>query len=1000
MRRWPLRSCALAGLSRARWFPAVIVCLALLPSPSPAGAQPRLDSWTTENGLPQNSVNDILQTHDGYLWLATFGGLVRFDGVRFVIFDRSTPGIGSQRVRALHQDRNGTLWAATEDGMLIRYQEGHFVTYAARDGLPHAAAIRIDEDDEGCLWVTWVDRITKFDGLHFVNLGAADFGHRIAVPPAALYDDAWWTQDAQVLHVFVRGSVRTIPNASIGAQIKRVRVDRRGNVWITTNGGGVIKASGHDIRRYTTRDGLPSNSPDGQVAEGSGGDVWLLDRGSLYRIRQGKAYQFTLPGAPFSGWLSLYVDNEGSTWLGTTATGVHRMVDPSITVYAERDGLSLKGAYPILQDRTGAIWVGNAALTRYANGRWTLQWPSSAISERGVTSIFADRAGRLWVGTGRGPWYVEQGRYRPYIDSAGFLNADITAILEDRSGAFWFATGSGLVQRAGSQVVRYTTADGLSHDRITSLFEDRGGVLWIGTFQGLTRLAAGRFTTWRERDGFIGNAVRAFHEDSDGFLWVGTYDGGLYRVANDRLTRFTRSDGLHDNGVFQILEDPAGYFWMGSNRGISRVSRRELNDFAEGRRRSVNAVAFGPVDGLASVEVNGGAQPSGLVAADGTLWFPTMGGVAVLNPASFGGRVPPPPAIVEEVRLNGEPIAFNAEITVPRSVRSFEIRFTAPSFLKPAQVRFRYRLAGLEEQWTNAGERRWASFHAVPPGRYRFEVVAASHDGVWNTGGPHVDIVVVPPFWRTWWFIGLALVATLSAAVGGHEQRIRRVRRQHALQEEFSQRLIDSQERERRRVSNEMHDSLGQHVAIIKKKARAGLELAGDPASAGAFDEIAALAETVNTEMKEIAYAVRPHHLETIGLSKTIETMVSRVGRACDIELTADVVPIDDRVPEGSHIHIFRIVQEAVSNIVKHSGATRAKVSVCRGPGSILITVEDNGRGFSPDALDAARLALDGAGLVGIRERARILGGRIEIHSHARTGTTLTVTLPLEATHG
>ena len=412
-------------------------------------------------------------------------------------------------------------------------------------------------------------------------------------------------------------------------------------------------------------------------------------------------------------------------------------------------------------------------------------------------------------------------------------------------------------------------------------------------------------------------------------------------------------------------------------------------------------MAFGPADGLASVEVNGGAQPSGLVAADGTFWFPTMGGVAVLNPASFGGRAPPPPAIIEEFRLNGDPVDFNTGITVPRGARTFEIRFTAPSFVKPAQVRFRYRLAGLEEQWTDAGERRWASFHAVPPGRYRFEVVAASHDGVWNTGGPHVDIVVVPPFWRTWWFIGLALVATFTAAVGGHEQRIRRVRRLHAMQEEFSQRLIDSQERERRRVSNEMHDSLGQHMAILKKKARAGLQLAGDPAAAEAFGEIAALAETVNTEMKEIAYAVRPHHLDTIGLSKTIETMVTRVGRACDIQLTADIIPMDERVPEASHIHIFRIVQEAVSNIVKHSGATRANVIVARGPGSIVITVEDNGRGFSPDALDAARLAMHGAGLVGIRERARILGGRVEIHSNARTGTTLTVTLPLEdATHG
>src|SRR6185436_18388145 len=210
-------------------------------------------------------------------------------------------------------------------------------------------------------------------------------------------------------------------------------------------------------------------------------------------------------------------------------------------------------------------------------------------------------------------------------------------------------------------------------------FEDRNGVLWIGTLQGLTRFEAGTFSAYRAADGFIGNAVRAFHEDADGFLWVGTYDGGLYRVANGRLTRFTRKEGLHDNGVFQVLEDAKGFFWMGSNRGISRVSRTELNDVAEGRRRSVTAVALGPADGLSSVEVNGGAQPSGLVASDGRLWFPTMGGVAVINPAVFEVRSKPPPAIIEEFRLDGEAIGFADGVRFPGG-RAFEIRYTAPSF--------------------------------------------------------------------------------------------------------------------------------------------------------------------------------------------------------------------------------------------------------------------------------------------------------------------------------
>jgi len=672
-------------------------------------------------------------------------------------------------------------------------------------------------------------------------------------------------------------------------------------------------------------------------------------------------------------------------------------VDATITVHSETDAFSLKGAYSILEDRTGVIWLNNnGSLKRHSKGRWTEVSAFRTVEPDAIRSIYEDKAGRIWVGTSSAVGFIDGGKYKRYAEDSPFLNDWISAIVEDRSGAFWFAASSGLVRSADGHLTKYTTRDGLSHDRVISLFEDRSGVLWIGTFQGLTRFEAGRFRAYREADGFIGNAVRAFHEDADGYLWVGTYDGGLYRLANGRLTRFTRKEGLHDNGVFQILEDANGFFWMGSNRGISRVSRNELNDVAEGRRRSVTAVALGPADGLSSVEVNGGAQPSGLIASDGRLWFPTMGGVAVIDPAVFKARSKPPPAIIEEVRVAGEPIDFAGGVRLSGG-RAFEVRFTAPSFVKPLQVRFRYRVLGLDDRWTDAGDRRTIAFHGIAPGSYRFEVMAASHDGVWNTTGSHVQIVVVPPFWRTWWFMGLMLAAAVSIAFAGHDRRVRQLRRLHALQEKFSRQLIDSQERDRQRISNEMHDSLGQHMAIIRKKARAGQEMVMDRMVVEeTFDEIAALAERASAEMTEIAYAVRPYHLDTLGLSKTIETMVRKVGKACDIQLSADIGFIDDAFPDDAQIHLFRIVQEGVSNIVKHSGATRGSVILSRRPGSIEITVHDDGRGFSPDVPGDGRQAMHGAGLAGIRERTRILGGRVDIQSSARTGTTLTVTIPLE----
>ena len=983
-----------------RWCPhrslvgGWVIVLASLPCD--AAAQYRFDSWNTENGLPQNSVSDIVQTRDGYLWLATEGGLVRFDGLRFVVFDRSTPGIESVRIRALYQDKQNTLWAGTEDGMLIRYRHGQFTTYNRTHGLPHTSAARIDEDDRGHIWVTWVGSLTKFDGQRFVTVRADHFAGRVMPPPANHYREAWWSQDASGVYVLVGGEVQRFSSREVkGARITRVTVDGRANIWMNTNGTGIIKASRSQLQQYTMNDGLPRNDFNGDIREGHDGELWLTDRGKLYRVKNGKHQVIELPGSPPQIWHSFYVDDEGSSWFGTTTSGLHRFADASVVVHGERDGVSLRIAYSILVDHTGTVWIASQGLKRYANGRVTSYRFASGESPDQVTSIYEDRAGRLWVGTSGGLRYLDHGRFSRYDDPSGFLKHGVWAIHQDRFGAFWFATSLGLVKSTNGQFTRYTTQDGLSHDRVSAFFEDRSGALWIGALQGVTRLKNGVFTAYKDERGFIGSNVRAFHEDSDGTLWIGTYDAGLYRLAGERLTRFTRADGLHDNGVFQILEDADGFFWMGSNRGISRVSRRELNDVAHGRRRFVSPVVLGPSDGLSNVEVNGGQHPSAARTADGKLWFPTMEGLAVVDPAAI--RVPrkPPPAIVEEVRLKGSPVDFTGAVRVRPDASGFEIRYTAPTFVKPDQVRFRYRLAGLDDRWIEAGDRRLASFHGVPPGHYRFEVSAASQDGVWSTVDRQAEFVVVPPFWRTWWFIALVLGATVSIALAGHEHRVRGLRKLHAVQEEFSQRLIDSQEGERRRVSSEMHDSLGQHLAIIKRRTRTGREIVADRAAVEeALEEIGVLTDRISAEMKEIAYDLRPHQLDTIGLTKTIENMVHRIGKSCDIAFDMDIAFIDDQAPEASHIHIFRIIQEAVSNIVTHSQATSARIAVVSREASVQIVVQDNGVGFNPTAA-TARPITHGAGLVGMRERVRMLGGRVEIQSSAQAGTTVRVSLPL-----
>jgi signal transduction histidine kinase/ligand-binding sensor domain-containing protein len=971
-----------------------VFALALVALGLPAHAQLRFDSWTTENGLPQNSINDILQTRDGYLWLATFGGLVRFDGRRFAIFDRSVPGIESQRIRALHEDRGGTLWAATEDGMLIRYRNERFTTFTMRDGRPQVPAVRIEEDDAGGLWIAWVGALTRFDGQRFVTVTTADLRDEVMPPPDRVYHDSWWRGATAGLRALVNGQVRTYPIPQ--TRVAGVNVDRRGNVWVRTQGDGVIRAIDGRLDRFSVREGLHTNSPSARFFEGAAGDVWYSEvpSGRAYRVRDGTGEPVTIPGLPgLTGLSALFVDNEGSTWLGTVGAGLHRVREPAIAMPRDHDAHGPTAVYPVLRDRAGVVWIGHGGLTRYTHGRFTPFSHAPNVPDI-VTSLLEDQSGRLWVGTRSGLRYVEHDRLQRVEDSSGLLTVGIFAILEDRAGGLWLATETGLVSYRDGRLTRYSTRDGLPHDRITALFQDRAGVLWIGTFRGVARRSGGVMTAFTEKDGFVGNQVRAFHEDAAGNLWIGTYDGGLYRLCGDQLTRYTRREGLHDNGVFQILEDSKGYFWIGSNTGIFRVDPMELNEFAAGTRQMITSLALGTRDGLATVEVNGGSQPAGFVAPDGKLWFPTMGGVAVLDPSVVRGDSRPPGTLIEEVRLAGEPQARSRDIRIPAGAGALEIRYTAPAFVNPEQVRFRYRLAGLSDEWVYAGDRRVAIFHRIPPGNYTFAVTASNHLGMWSNDGEVLRIVVPPPFWATGWFRFAVAGACMAVLIAAHTGRIRRLRREQARRSVYLQELIDSQERERSRISTEMHDSLGYDLAIVKRRAREGLDrTSADAASGRELGDILAVTDRIESGMKSIAYALRPYHLDKIGLTRSIEALVQEMSQASGIELSASIADIDGALLPDSQIHLYRIVQEGLTNVVKHARARSAKVTIVRVSGQLEVRVEDDGDGFDSGTNGRSRRTNDGFGVIGIRERVQLLGGVMEISSKPKRGTALVVRL-------
>jgi signal transduction histidine kinase len=496
--------------------------------------------------------------------------------------------------------------------------------------------------------------------------------------------------------------------------------------------------------------------------------------------------------------------------------------------------------------------------------------------------------------------------------------------------------------------------------------------------------------------------VRALKQDSDGTLWIGTYDSGLGRFKDGRFTRFTTRDGLFDNGVFQILEDDHGRFWMSCNRGIYRVRKRELNDLADGRIKTVTCLAYTKGDGLPSTECNGGRWPAGVRTRDGRLWFPTMLGVAMIDPSSIDANTQPPPVVLEGMRINNQPAPFDVwksalhdpecAIRIEPGQDTFEIEYTALSFINSENLRFKYMLVGADHDWVDADTRRTAYYSYVPPGDYTFKVIAANADGVWNEMGASVRITIVPPFWRTWWFTTLCALAVAGALAGAWRYREVRLQRMQMAQQDFARRLIESQETERKRIAAELHDSLGQNLLIVKNRALINAMTLPDESARTQFDEFSTAVSQSIEEVRSIAHGLRPPHLDQLGLRTALVAMIEKVAASSAITFAHSLDDMDNLFRPDDEILLYRIVQECLNNVLKHSGASAAEVNVIVDENRFTLTVGDNGRGFTPDDRSTGR---PGLGLQGIAERVRILGGVHQVVSSPGHGTTIVVTVEL-----
>ncbi|MFN0110124.1 MAG: two-component regulator propeller domain-containing protein [Blastocatellia bacterium] len=990
-------------------------------------AQYRFDNWTTEHGLPQNSVLAITQTRDGYLWLATNDGLARFDGVHFTVFNAAnTSGLESNRLTTLYEDHNGTLWIGTEDGAVIQCRNSRFTPYSTRHGLPSSPIVGITEDSEWGLLVLTIETLLRWQDDQFVRV-QIDAGKSLM--SCLDQNGGLWSVSASGIHRFKSGKEFSFPLPAT-SRLFKAPVDRNlfavyqvaaDDWWIGIGNAGLYRIRQGAI----TFHGLPGTQIRSLCADHDG-NLWIGAMGGLIRYREGKFTTFTASsGLSEDRIRSLYLDREGTVWIGTFNQGLNQLNRKLVRVYGKPDGLVSHNIYPIYQTRSGQapggdIWVGtwNGGVHRYRNGVFT-NFPTD-LTAKGelITALYEDREGKLWVARlerGLG-WFVGERFFNSGIQLSTQKNFVVRVIHQDKNGDYWFGTNQGLfkyqVKDQAETVTRYTTEQGLAGNDINAMHEDRQGRLWLGTYGGLSCWQNGRFTSLTEKDGLVSNRVRALYEDQDGSLWIGTYDRGLNRLLNGRLSSFTKKDGLFDDGVFVILEDGRGNLWMSCNRGIYRVSRTQLNDFAAGKRSNFTSIAYGKQDGMLSLECNGGRQPAGIKASDGQLWFPTQHGVAVINPDDAPINPLAPPVLIESCLLDRQTTAFSEELRINPGQANLEINYTGLSFIKADQVRFRYKLAGQGGDWVEAGTRRTAHYSHLSPGAYFFQVKAANSDGVWNELGASLRIVVVPPFYRTWWFTGLALMSLAGVIALLYRLRVAQLQKEHTAkeafsrqllesQETFSRRLIESQEAERKRIAAELHDSLGQSLLVIKNRAYLGtLEPEDARGAQEQLNEISEATADAIHQVREIAYYLRPSQLERLGLTTSLEEMLDQVGGSSGILFEVELASLDGVFAPENEINFYRIVQECLNNIVKHSRATTAEVSIGNEAGFVSLLIRDNGQGFSPQAAtqNAHNPQSGGFGLTGIAERVRMLGGQLNIDSAPGQGTTVKVQIPIKLT--
>jgi ligand-binding sensor domain-containing protein/signal transduction histidine kinase len=965
---------------RFKWV-AVCLALALLAGLPASALDPgrRLTQylqriWQTRQGLPQSSILAIHQTRDGYLWIGTADGLVRFDGVRFTSpEDLDGLALPKMSVRQLAEDPRGGLWIATSNAGLIRIENGSVAKFSRRDGLP--------SDNVACLFPgrssdLWACSETGLVRIANGKIRVFPSGEPVAAAAQRADGAIWLGGEGPQLRVwngtqFSSYSLHSLPpNSSVQAMLS-------GNddaLWIGTT-AGLIRLQHGQEQRFTKADGLANDSVL-SLAEGRNGSIWIGTDGGFSRWRNGEIESF-LPknGLSQSTVASLYEDREGSLWVGTKQ-GLNQFLDRRTLPFTTAEGLPSNDTGPVFQDPGGVIWVGTlgAGLARFDGRRSSVLTKQDGLSSNSILALAGDAKGTLWVGTDGGLDQIRDGKI------AAIFPGVIRSLYQAHDGALWIGTSKGAaVLRAGG-IVRLNPSDAA-----VSFVEAGGNIL--AAVEGLG-IKVYDERTLRELPGpspAIRDADTLFR-DPDGRVWIGGIGSGLHLLLNaeegGKQIDFSMKDGLFDDEIYGIVADDHDRLWLASSKGIFSVYRSELLQFAAGKVLSVASTPFSPLDGLQTVECKPGVQPAAWRMRDGRLSFSTIRGLIAIDPNQIQLKLEPPPVVIETVAIDGRTQRLAPDLTNQTRLapgdENLEFRYTALSLRAPQRITFRYKLEGFDRDWVDAGTRRQAFYTNLRPGDYRFRVTACNADGTCNEAGRSLAFVLPARFYQqTWFYLSCAMMLALLARFA-YVFRIQHIERQ------FGAILA-----ERSRIARELHDTLLQGFSgvTMEMQALAG-RLPNGPREA--LRDIIHDAANCLTEARRSVSELRRNRASSPGLAVELSESARQLTVRGSARLKLVIERLSEGFPAYVEYNLLRIAQEAIINAVKHAGARTIEVTLQRLPEGLHIAVRDDGSGFVPG--DSAS---DHFGLVGMKERAKEIGADLRVTSEPKMGTTIVVDFPV-----